>query len=41
MKNNNSQPSTPNGIFSSRIRLQSANSPFISPMPIYPSPAMN
>ena len=38
MKNNTSQPSTPTGIFSHRLRLQSFNSPFISPIPIAQSP---
>ena len=40
MKNNN-QPMTPSGLFSARLRFNSINSPFISPLQIVPSPCLN
>ena len=40
MKNNN-QPLTPSGLLSARIRFNSSNSPFISPLQIIQSPCIN
>ena len=40
MKNNN-QPMTPSGLFSNRLRFNSINSPFISPLQIIQSPCFN
>ena len=38
MKNNSGQPSTPSALFSARLRLNSYNSPFISPLRLAQSP---
>ena len=40
MKSNN-QPMTPSGLLSARIRFNSINSPFISPLQIVQSPCLN
>lgn len=38
MKNNSEHPTTPSGLFSTRLRFCAANSPFISPLRVFPSP---
>lgn len=40
MKGNN-QPMTPSGLLSARLRFNSINSPFISPLQIVQSPCLN
>lgn len=41
MKNNSGHPSTPSALFSARLRLNSYNSPFISPLRLAQSPFLH